>query len=204
MGRPNFENITTGEEFNQWYWLKEEMVDICKRSGLPAHGRKFDLRDRIMFALDNGGKLKPEQKKRKATSKFNWAKAGLTLETKITDNVSFGSNFRGFMKKQIGNKFVCHGDFMEWVRANEGKTLFEAIEKWNELEMRKEIPNFKRKIADNNMLAQYTRDFLEENQGKTLKDAKKYWNLKKQMPTKDGFVRYERSDLNLNENDFIE
>ena len=161
--RPKFEEIKTGKEFNNWYWLKEEMVEICKSSGLPSNGRKFDLRDRIMFAIDNDGKLKPEPKKKKRTSKFDWAKSELSLRTIITDNVSFGPNFRRFMKKEIGNKFICHSDFMDWVKTNEGKTLEDAIAKWIDLEKRKEDPNFKRKIADNNMLAQYTRDFLKDN-----------------------------------------
>lgn len=197
MSRPRFEDIRTGDEFNQWYWLKEEMVNICRRSGLPTNGRKFELRDRIMYALDNDGKLKPEPKKQKKQSKFNWAKSQLSLDTLITDNVSFGPNFRRFMKSEIGNKFFCHSDFMDWVKSNAGKSLSEAVEKWYELEKRKEDPNFKRTIADNNMLAQYVRDFLEDNKNKTLKDAKKYWNLKKQLPTKNGFVRYECSDLKL-------
>lgn len=197
MQRPDFENIKSGKEFNQWYWLKEEMVNICKQSGLPTNGRKFDLRDRIMYALDNDGKVKPAPQKKKAKSKFNWAKAVLTLETPITDNVSFGPNFRRFMKAQIGNKFNCHSDFMDWVKENEGKTLADAIDQWHTLEKRKENPNFKRTIADNNMYAQYTRAFLEDNENKTLKDAKKYWLLKKQLPTTDGFVRYRRSDLEL-------
>ena len=197
MQRPNFEDIKTGEEFNQWYWLKAEMVEICKRAGLPATGRKFDLRDRIMYALDHDGNLKPEPKKKKTKSKFNWAKSELSLETIITDNVSFGPNFRRFMKSRIGNRFSCHSDFMDWMKSNAGKTLADAVKKWHELEERKADPDFKRTIADNNMLAQYTRDFLEDNKNRTLKDAKKYWNLKKQLPTKDGFVRYESADLKL-------
>ncbi len=199
MSRPEFEDIKSGKEFNKWYWLKEEMVEICKRANLPCTGRKFDLRDRIIFALDNDGKIKPKQKKAKAKSKFNWAKSELTLETKITDNVSFGPNFRIFMTSQIGNKFLCHSDFMDWVKSNCGKTLDDAVNKWYELEERKKDPNFKRKIADNNMLAQYTRDFLAENKGRTMKEANKYWLLKKQLPTEDGFVRYEKSDLGLKE-----
>jgi len=197
MARPNFESIKTGKEFNQWYWLKAEMVDICKQLGLPTAGRKFDLRDRIMYALDHDGALKPEPKKKKHTSKFNWAKSELTSDTVITDNVSFGPNFRRFMKAQIGAKFSCHSDFMDWVKANAGQTLGDAVDMWFQLEKRKDDPAFKRTIADNNMLAQYTRDFLQDNENKTLVDAKKYWILKKQLPTTDGFVRYERSDLEL-------
>lgn len=199
MSRPEFENIKTGKEFNQWYWLKDEMVEICKRCDLPYTGRKFDLRDRIMYALDNNGEIQPKQKKTKTESKFNWAKSELTLETRITDNVSFGPNFRRFMKGQIGNSFSCHSEFMDWVKANAGKTLGDAIDEYYTLEKRKENPDFKRKIADNNMFNQYTRDFLKDNPESNLKEVRKFWSLKKQLPTKDGFVRYEKSDLNLEE-----
>lgn len=197
MQRPNFENIKSGAEFNQWYWLKAEMVEICKKANLPITGRKFELRDRIMYALDNAGVVKPLPKKKKTVSKFNWAKAELDLDTLITDNVSFGPNFRKFMKAQIGSKFSCHSDFMDWIKANSGKTLADAVNKWLELERRKENPEFKREIAANNMYNQYTRDFLKDNPEYQLKDAKKYWMLKKLRPTEDGFIRYDREDLKL-------
>ena len=197
MQRPDFENIESGQEFNRWYWLKEELIEICKRSGLPAHGRKFDLRDRIMYALDHEGRVKPETKKQKAKSTFNWAKAELTLDTPITDNVSFGPNFRLFMKSHIGDKFSCHSDFMDWVKCNPGSTLKDAFQEWNRLEQRKANPDFRRDIAENNMYSQYIRDFLDDNPHLKLKDVKIYWLLKKQMPTHDGFIRYEKSDLKL-------
>ncbi|MEM7550995.1 MAG: DUF6434 domain-containing protein [Bacteroidota bacterium] len=204
MSRPNFEDIKTGKEFNRWYWLKEEMVEICKNSGLPISGRKFDLRDRIMYALDNKGEVKPARKKTRKKSKFNWAREELTRETVITDNVSFGPNFRRFMQNQIGVKFSCHSDFMDWVKVNEGKTLDDAIQAWNDLESRKINPEFKREIADNNMYSQYIRDFTEDNPNCTFKEVRKYWLIKKELPTNNGFVRYERSDLKLEERNMHE
>ncbi len=195
--RPAFEDIKTGDEFKRWYWLKEELEEICKCSGLPCMGRKFDLQDRIAFALDNRGALPSAPRKKKAASGFNWAKSKLTPETRITDNVSFGPNFRRFMKAEIGKGFSCHSDFMDWVKANPGKTLADAVEQWQILEARKKDPEFRRKIASNNMYNQYTRDFFDDNPEMTKEDARAFWLLKKQLPTKDGFVRYERSDLEL-------
>ncbi|OEK01836.1 hypothetical protein BFP97_10055 [Roseivirga sp. 4D4] len=197
MSRPDFGEISSGEEFNTWYWTKEEMMRICKVSSLPADGSKFTLRDRIMYALDNDGKVKPKEKRKKPSSKFNWAKERLTLDTVITDNVSFGPNFRKFMISQVNRKFSFNTDFMDWVKANIGATLRDAIHKWEELEKRKENPNFRREIATHNMLNQYVRDFLNDNPGKRFSEAKDCWNLKRQLPMKDGFVRYEPSDLKL-------
>ncbi|NHF59166.1 hypothetical protein FK220_007430 [Flavobacteriaceae bacterium TP-CH-4] len=194
--RPLFEDIKSGTEFKRWYWLKEELVDICKHSNLPYSGGKFELQDRIAYALDNNGELLQKTTLKK-DSKFDWAKANLTLETIITDNVTFGPNFRRFMKDHIGRRFSCHSDFMDWVKSNSGKTLKDAIEQWKVLEDRKKNPNFKREIADHNMYNQYTRDFLKDNPGTTIRDAKKYWLLKRQLPTDTGFIRYEPSDLKL-------
>ena len=193
--RPDFTEITSGIEFQRWYWLKEELIDLCKMSGLPSDGSKFLLRDRIIYALDHEGAVMPEPKKKKPESRFDWAREVLGSNTIITDNVSFGPNFRNYMKSQIGAKFSCHSDFMDWVKENPGKTLDDAVTHWHVLEKRKEDPTFKRKIARHNMLAQYVRDFSRENPTRNLRDALACWKVKRNMPTDSGFVTYDSKDL---------
>lgn len=193
--RPDFSKIVSGKEFNRWYWLKAEMVEICKVLSLPYAGGKFELRDRIMYALDNGGKLLKVPKAKRVTSHFNWAKEKLMLDTVITDNVTFGPNFRNFMKYHIGKKFSCHSDFMDWVKNNTGKTLKDAIFKWEELEVRKKNPSFKREIATHNMMSQYIRDFFKDNPDLSFQEAHRCWKMKKGMPMKNGRVQYDKNDL---------
>ena len=86
---------------------------------------------------------------------------------------------------------------MAWAKANAGKTLQDAILKWEELEQRKNDPNFKTNIANHNMLNQYVRDFSVDNPTKSFKDALAIWKIKKTMPTEDGFIRYHADDLKL-------
>lgn len=195
MPRPPFDEIRSGKEFNRWYWLKAELVAICKEAGLPTHGRKFDLRDRIMYALDHDGAVLPEPPRAAASSDFDWAKAKLRPSTLITDNVAFGPNFRRFMREQLGGRFTCSSPFMAWVRANPGRTLGEAISAYREIEGAQKKGS--RPIAAGNMFNQYTRDFLQDNPQLGPGDARKYWLLKKQLPTEDGFVRYASADLAL-------
>ena len=196
MGRPNFEDIHSGEEFNKWYWLKSEMVEICKKTGIQYHGKKFEIRDRIMYALDHEGEVLPTKNKTR-TSSFNWANALLTTDTIITDNVSFGPNFRNFMKEQVGKKFICHSQFMKWVRANEGRTLQEAVDMYFELEELRGRSSFRSEIPSHNMFNQYMRDFILDNPGSSVLEARKSWLIKRKRPASNGFIKYERSDLML-------
>ncbi len=196
MSRPNINDISSGTAFARWYWLKAELVEICKLRGLPTSGRKAELTKRIADSIDRKDAV-PDTTARKPTSRFNWARETLTPTTVITDSVSFGPNFRRFMTGQIGKPFVCHGDFMAWVRAHPGKTLADAIAQWHALERRKQDPSFRREIASGNMYNQYVRDFTDAHPGSSIAEARTCWLKKKLLPTEDGVVRYAVGDLGL-------
>ena len=194
--RPALGELKSSAELRRWYYLKTELSAFCKANGISRAGGKFELIDRIAEYLDTGQATAKHEAK--PASRFNWAKADLSLNTVITDNVTFGKNVRTFLASQIGKQFVCNSDFMNWVKSNEGKTLKDAVAAWHRLEKRKLDPNFKRDIAPHNMLNQYTRDFFAGNPDKTRADMMRCWNLKKRLPN-SGRVRYEPSDLLLEE-----
>ncbi len=151
------------------------------------------MRARVSAAL--AGEVFQEPKKPVRKSSFHWSSAALSADTVITDNISFGPKVRGFFADAIGPAFVCHGDFMLWVRANVGKTLGDAIEAWRMLEERKSDPDFRREIASCNNYLQYLRDFRDANPGLSQNDAKACWDAKKIRPAREGFVVYEAEDL---------
>lgn len=195
MKRPDLIDIKTAGELRQWYWLKEELVDYCKQIKVSYTGSKAEITDRLAVMLETGTveAAKPKKKK-KVTSRFNWAKEKLTPATIITDSYTNGPNTRRFFKEQIGPKFKFNIDFMAWMKANCGKTLGEAVEQWQKLEDRKKDKTFKSTIPSSNQYNQYMRDFFADNPDLTIKDARKYWLLKRSLP---GHNRYEKSDLNL-------
>ena len=41
--RPDFKDIKSFEEFNQYYWYREELSQICKSLGLEYRGTKKEL-----------------------------------------------------------------------------------------------------------------------------------------------------------------
>ncbi|MEM8750374.1 MAG: DUF6434 domain-containing protein [Pseudomonadota bacterium] len=185
----------TAQEFGIWYWPVSLLREICEGLNIPAAGNKADLRKRIEFALDNPNAALPKVEKHGPRSRFKWSSEELSRDSIITDNVSFGPNVRNFFKREIGKRFVCHSDFMDWVKTNVGATLGDAILAWQALEDRKLDPTFRREIAECNNYLQYLRDIRDANTALTVADAKTCWDEKKIRPTIDGIVRYEKEDL---------
>lgn len=192
--RPPFDEALSEAEFQNWYWPKAMLEEICQQLDLPRTGSKAQLRARISAHL--AGRTAPicqEQPSRNRA--VNWSRAELSLDTVITPNITFGRNVRGFFKDQIGSSFVCNGDFMAWVKANPGNTLRDAVDAWHSLEGRKADPEFRRTIAAHNNYLQYLRDFQDAFPSRHIEEAKQCWDQKKIRPATGGHVVFEQADL---------
>ncbi|MEO0688938.1 MAG: DUF6434 domain-containing protein [Pseudomonadota bacterium] len=192
--RPPFQSDMTAQEFLRWYWSKRDLEDICVTLKLSQSGSKNGLRKRVAERLA-GKKATNASKSRQHRPSINWSKATLDRDTIITSDISFGPNVRGFFRSQIGPSFVCHGEFMAWVKANAGATLGDAVEVWQALEERKRNPDFRREIASHNNYLQYLRDFQDAFPDRTLAEAKRCWDEKKVRPARDGFVVFDVEDI---------
>lgn len=192
--RPEMDATMTADAFERWYWPVDALKAFCAGLGVSEAGSKAELRARVTFALRHPGEAPPKAARKKRGG-FNWAKEALTRETVIDDAVSFGPNVRGFFKAEIGKAFVCHGDFMDWMRSNAGATLGDAIAAWHVLEERKADPAFRREIAACNNYLQYLRDAMDRHPGLSLEAAKTCWDYKKVRPAVDGMVVFEDADV---------
>jgi Domain of unknown function (DUF6434)/SAP domain-containing new25 len=192
--RPNIDDISSGESLKKWYWLKAELVTFCKKIGINYSGSKFEILDRIALSLD-AEKVVLEEKKVKPSSKFDWSKETLTLDTLITDSYTNGPNTRTFFKEYCGTKFSFSIPFMTWMKQNVGKTLRDAVKAWDKINAELKDKNTKSVIPEGNQYNQYMRDFFADNPDKTIKEARHFWQLKRDLPL--GKHRYERSDLDL-------
>jgi hypothetical protein len=195
--RPDLINIGSGTEFKQWYWLKEELVVMCKELQVSYSGSKADLTNRIADFIDFGLKRKLDSNKvrgKKKVSKFNWARSSLNLKTVITDSYTNGPNTRAFFKIQCGKEFSFTIPFMDWMRENVGRTLEDAVMEWRKQYQERKDPNFKSVIPPSNQYNKYIRDFFDDNPGKSIREARHYWMLKRSLPGKH---IYEKSDFDL-------
>lgn len=193
--RPPVDSQMSSSEFERWYWPVSELVKFCEQLDIPKSGRKSELRKRISICLAGGVPPQTSEASRKIKDSFNWKSKKISIQTPITESITFGPNVRRFFKSQIGSKFVCHSDFMDWVKTNVGLTLGDAVEAWRMLEERKSDPAFRREIAECNNYLQYLRDFRDGNPTRSFDDAKSCWDQKKLRPASDGIVIYQATDL---------
>ena len=194
--RPQLTKDLKSEDFKEYYFLKEELKDFCKKEGLKVSGSKNQLEERIIYYLDTGKSLddsKPiENKNNLSKSNLNKSPASeeITLDSILGDNFKCSEDKREFFEKEIGKGFKFKVKFQKWLKANPDKTYKDAINAYHELQNSKE----KTKIDKQFQYNQYIRDFFKDNDDKTLKDAIKCWNYKKSLK---GHNRYEKSDLDV-------
>ena len=95
--RPSFEEIKSFEEFNQYYWYREELSQICKSLGLEYRGTKKELTF-IIEQYFQGNKIeKSLRKSRKTQSEV------ITLETPLLNcGFSFNQKFRDYFSAVTG------------------------------------------------------------------------------------------------------
>ena len=89
--RPEFDKITSFDEFNQYYWYREELSKICKSLGLEYKGTKQDL-NHIIEEYFKGNLIKKSsiKNKKKQVEK-------ITLDTPLLEcGFSFNTYFREY------------------------------------------------------------------------------------------------------------
>ena len=194
--RPQLTKDLKSEDFKEYYFLKEELKDFCKKEGLKVSGSKNQLEERIIYYLDTGKSLDNSRsiKNKNNYSKSNSNKATtseeITLDSILGENFKCSEDKREFFEKEIGKGFKFKVQFQKWLKSNPDKTYQDAINAYYELQNSKE----KTKIDKQFQYNQYIRDFFEDNDDRTLNDAIKCWKHKKSLK---GHNKYEKSDLDV-------
>ncbi|MBQ7927196.1 MAG: hypothetical protein IJ287_00400 [Methanobrevibacter sp.] len=172
------------QEFNDYYFLKDELKDFCRKEGLMVSGSKQDLEKRIVHYLATGEELKEVNVKIVS----NDSVSKIAMDSKLGENFKCSEDKRAFFEREIGKGFKFKVKFQKWLKANPEKTYSDAIEAYYEIQNSGEKTEIDKQFQYN----QYIRDFFEDNDDKSLDDAIKCWKYKKSIK---GHNRYEKSDL---------
>ena len=95
--RPKFEKITSFDEFNKYYWYREEISQICKSLGLEYRGTKQEL-NHIIEQYFKGNLIKKSSIKTTKKQVEN-----ITLDTPLLEcGFSFNAKFREYFSALTG------------------------------------------------------------------------------------------------------
>lgn len=115
--RPDLDLGLSAEIFRQYYYLKEELVDFCRRNNLQATGSKSELSERIAVFLESGKRTRAEHKTQKTQS------AGeIKPNNIIEENFVCSEKHRAFFKEQVGKSFSFNVAFQKWLKSNAGNS----------------------------------------------------------------------------------
>lgn len=97
--RPDFETLTSYEEFKKYYWYRKELSGICRRLGIEYRGTKQELNHHIEEYFC--GKLA----ERKDVPRLSKKVSDIELHTPLLDcGFSFNAFFREYFAKQTGTR----------------------------------------------------------------------------------------------------
>jgi len=188
--RPALHTNISGKDFNDFYWLKKELIEFCKKHSIPTSGSKEILSKKIVHFLKTGEishlhRVEPNKKKDALL---------LELDAKITSNYNSGEEVRAFFRKHIGEHFKFTVGFMKFCKSNPEKTFADAIEFWHNEQEKKKDPHYKKVIGKQFEYNQYIHDFMIDNQDRSLQDAITCW---KERKSRRGSNIYSKIDLEL-------
>ena len=118
--RPDFSNIKSFEEFNRYYWYREELSQICKSLGLEYRRTKQEL-NYIIEQYFKGDRIEKSVKKVKKKQ----AEA-ITLNTPLLEcGFSFNQKFREYFSVATGvEPFKFNADMATaWRKVKAGNDL---------------------------------------------------------------------------------
>jgi len=183
--RPDLSIELDSKTFKEYYYLKDELIDFCRKNNLQTTGGKIELTERIAKFLNTG-----ERNIENHSIKRAKIVGEITLDAIIEDNFICSEKHRAFYKEQIGKNFSFNVLFQKWLKSNSGKTYKDSIEAYYKiLEDKKKNKTTIDKQFEYNT---YIRDFFNDNKDKTLEQAIKCWKYKKSLK---GHNKYEKTDL---------
>lgn len=184
----------TKEELYGRYYLKADLVNLCKQYHLPSSGSKESLLQYISSFIENKSVEKIKGKRNSSANDFE-----PSLDKKIDEYYSNNEIHRAFFKQHIGKSFKFNVQFMNWMEENKGrKTYTDAAEAYKQIAADKKSGK-KTVIGKQFEYNQYTRDFFADNPKRSKEDCIKCWNYKK---LQIGNHTYEKSDLTILEKNY--
>ncbi|MBH0775601.1 hypothetical protein IT779_04760 [Nocardia sp. NEAU-351] len=115
-------------ELRRWYWLKQELADFARTSGIRATGDKQLLTDRIAAALDGVAFTEPAPPPPAAGAQL---RAPFDGGSRIPVGQRCSQPLRAWFTEQVGPGFCFDAPMREFFAGADGsRTLADGLEHW--------------------------------------------------------------------------
>ncbi len=98
---PKLDKNLDGKTFREFYYLKEELVDFCRKYGLPTSGGKLEITERIAHSLDTDEVIATKKVQKKSQIIGN-----ITTDTEIEPNFVCSEKHRAFLRNISATDFL--------------------------------------------------------------------------------------------------
>jgi hypothetical protein len=167
MNRPALTNTLSAEEFERWYWLKQELVAFCQQHQISSVGSKPEVSEKISVFLRNA----PLPKTR-VPSKRGEMPNQLMLTTVIGEGWKCNPLLGAFFRTHCGKSFRFNATVRNFIHTQVGATLADAVHCY----VASVAPGApKQPIIAQNEYNRFTREFFAENPGATRAQALAGW-----------------------------
>ncbi len=173
--KPKLNKHISPDDFISHYWLKQELLDFCRKHKIPQHGSKQELTERIRQFLITGT-IKKVRKAPQMPSGLDLN--NLTKDTRITHDMKLGTHLRAFFIKEIGPQFHFNKTIRHFIKHQQGKTLGDAIAAWHQAE---KMPKKPGAIEPQFEYNRHIRDYFKKHPKAKLRDAILEWKKNKKM-----------------------
>ncbi|WP_202080435.1 SAP domain-containing protein [Caldalkalibacillus salinus] len=192
INRKEFSPGMSVEEFDQHYWYKEELKQICMKHSLSSHGTKAELQEKIRQYLS--GEVVIDKRKKHSNVRKSAHNHEITLHTRlIPEGFKFNDQAREFfMEYYHVSKFSFTKDMAAALRDAEKRgdlemTVADLIKVYEESKLRKKtkkaIDSAEEKTYQwNNFVREFNQDPRSKNMKNKMKVAALLWRYVKNNP----------------------
>jgi len=169
--------ITSVSDLHDFYWLKTDLMEFCKKYHLPLQGAKSDLMNRIAIFLTTGSKIKHVPIKKSAELKDSSKK--ITKST-FVKNYNNDTETRKFFVEQLGDNFKFNAYLRQFTNnenIKQGMTYGDLIDGWILFENNKKNPDIINIIPEQFEYNQFIKDYFRHEKNGTLKRAISAWKV---------------------------
>ncbi len=180
--------ISSVKDLKDFYWLKIELVEVCRSHGLSTYGSKHDLIERIGTYFRTGNKENAPRKKQLLINRKD-SEAPITKHTLVQSYMN-DVKTRGFFVKHIGGNFKFNAYLRQFTNPDNitpGLTYGDLISGWLLSKSKKSPADLIPKQFEYN---QFIKDyFLHETDG-CLDDAINAWRFIKSISGSNTYKRF--------------